>query len=128
MALLAPWIAPYDPTAQNILARLRGPSAAHWLGADQFGRDILSRILHGMRASLSVSAGAVFAALVAGGAIGLASAYYRGWIERIAMRLMDVLFAFPVMLLAIGIIAMLGPGAGPRASPSPSSTRRSSPG
>jgi peptide/nickel transport system permease protein len=113
LAVFAPLIAPYDPLAQSILARLKGPSAAHWLGADQFGRDILSRILHGLRASLAVSAGAVFTALIAGGTLGLAAAYYGGWIDRILMRLMDVLFAFPVMLLAIAIIAMLGPGAGP---------------
>jgi peptide/nickel transport system permease protein len=113
LAVLAPMISPYDPLQQNILARLKGPSAAHWLGADQFGRDILSRILHGLRASLAVSAGAVFAALALGGTLGLAAAFYRGWTDRIVMRLMDVAFAFPVMLLAIGIIAMLGPGAGP---------------
>jgi peptide/nickel transport system permease protein len=115
LALLAPLIAPYDPLQQNILARLRGPGAAHWLGADQFGRDILSRILHGLRTSLAVSALAVFAALLVGGGLGLAAAFYRGWTDRIVMRLMDTVFAFPVMLLAIGIIAMLGPGSGPTA-------------
>jgi peptide/nickel transport system permease protein len=113
LAILAPVIAPHDPLAQSILSRLKGPSADHWLGADQFGRDILSRILHGLRASLAVSAGAVLAALLAGGTLGLAAAFYGGWVDRILMRLMDVLFAFPVMLLAIGVIAMLGPGAGP---------------
>ncbi len=115
LALLAPLIAPYDPLAQSVLARLRGPSAAHWLGTDQFGRDLLSRILHGMRASLGIAAGAVGVALLVGGTLGLVAAYYRGWTERIVMRLMDVIFAFPVMLLAIGIIAMLGPGSGPTA-------------
>jgi peptide/nickel transport system permease protein len=113
LALLSPWIAPYDPVAQSILTRLKPPSGAHWLGTDQFGRDILSRILYGMRASLGVAAGAVVAALLLGGALGLFAAYYRGWTDRIVMRGMDVIFAFPVMLLAIGIIAMLGPGAGP---------------
>jgi peptide/nickel transport system permease protein len=115
LAVLAPVIAPYDPLAQNVLTRLKGPSADHWLGTDQFGRDILSRILSGTRASLAIAASAVFAALLAGGVLGLTSAYYRGWTDRIVMRLMDVLFAFPIMLLAIGIIAMLGPGAGPTA-------------
>lgn len=115
MAVLAPWISPDDPLAQDILARLKGPSAAHWLGADQFGRDILSRVLHGMRASLTIAAAAVFAALFMGGTLGLMAAYYGGWMDRIVMRLMDVVFAFPVMLLAIGIIAMLGPGAQPTA-------------
>jgi len=111
VAILAPAIAPYDPLSQDIVARLKGPSAAHWLGTDQFGRDVLSRILFGLRASLAVSTSAVLSALAAGGVLGLAAAYYRGWTDRIAMRLMDILFAFPVMLLALGIIAVLGPGA-----------------
>ncbi len=115
LAALAPLIAPHDPLAQHVLARLKGPGADHWLGTDQFGRDILSRVLYGMRQSLGIAAGSVFAALVVGGTLGLAAAWYRGWTDRIVMRLMDVLFAFPIILLAIGIIAMLGPGAGPTA-------------
>lgn len=115
LALLAPWVAPYDPLAQSILVRLKGPSWEHWLGTDQFGRDLLSRIIHGLRASLGVSAGAVSVALLIGGSLGLIGAYYRGWPDRIIMRIMDILFAFPVMLLAIGVIAMLGPGSGPTA-------------
>ncbi len=115
LAILAPVAAPYDPLAQSVLARLKGPSAAHWLGTDQFGRDLLSRIIHGLRASLGISAAAVLAALLAGGTLGLLAAFYRGWTERILMRLMDVVFAFPVMLLAIGVIAMLGPGPMPTA-------------
>jgi peptide/nickel transport system permease protein len=111
LAIFADAIAPYDPLHQNIVARMKGPSAAHWLGTDQFGRDVLSRIVHGCRASLGVSALAVAAALVAGGTLGLLAAYYRGWFERVVMRLMDVLFAFPVMLLAIGVVAVLGPRA-----------------
>lgn len=109
VALFAPWVAPYDPLHQDILARLKGPSAAHLLGTDQFGRDVLSRIVHGCRASLAVSLGAVLSALVVGGTLGLVAAYYRGWTDRILMRVMDVLFAFPVLLLAIGIVAVLGP-------------------
>jgi peptide/nickel transport system permease protein len=111
LAILAPLVAPYEPAAQSVLQRLKGPNGLHWLGTDQFGRDTLSRILYGLRASLSVSASAVMAALLAGGTLGLISAYFGGWTDRIVMRLMDVLFAFPVMLLAIGIIAVLGPGA-----------------
>jgi peptide/nickel transport system permease protein len=114
-AAFAPLLAPDDPLAQHVLARLKGPSTAHWLGTDQFGRDILSRVLYAMRASLGIAAASVFTALVAGGSLGLAAAYYRGWTDRIVMRLMDVLFAFPIMLLAIGIIAMLGPGSRPTA-------------
>ncbi|SFJ94765.1 N-terminal TM domain of oligopeptide transport permease C, partial [Bosea sp. OK403] len=82
VAVLAPWISPYDPLAQDILARLKGPSAAHWLGADQFGRDLLSRLIHGLRASLGISAAAVIVALLIGGTLGLVAAYYRGWTER----------------------------------------------
>jgi len=115
-AIFAPVIAPYDPLHQDILARLKGPSAAHWLGTDQFGRDVLSRILFGLRSSLMISGGAVFAAFLAGSLLGLTAAYYKGWADRIIMRLMDVLFAFPVMLLAIGVIALLGPGATPTAT------------
>ena len=113
LAALAPAVAPYDPLAQSILARMKGPSASHWLGTDQFGRDLLSRIIYGLRATVEISASAVLAALALGGTLGLLAAFYRGWTERIVMRAMDILFAFPVMLLAIGIIAMLGPGAGP---------------
>ncbi len=106
--ILAPLVSPYDPLAQDVVARLRGPGAGHWLGTDQFGRDVLSRVLHGGRASLLVSFAAVGAALLAGGTLGLLAAFYRRWFERVVMRLMDVLFAFPVMLLAIGVVAMLG--------------------
>jgi len=105
----APWVSPYDPLQQDVLARLKGPSAAHWLGTDQFGRDVLSRIIHGCRASLGVSVVAVAAALAVGGTLGLLAAYYRGWTDRLLMRVMDVLFAFPVLLLAIGVVAVLGP-------------------
>lgn len=115
LAVLAPWITPYSPFDQDILARMQGPSWQHWLGTDKLGRDLLSRIIVGLRESLMVSVMAVFMALLAGGTIGLTSAFYGGWLERIAMRMMDVLFAFPVMLLAIGIIAVLGSGALPTA-------------
>ncbi|MBV1695718.1 MAG: ABC transporter permease [Hyphomicrobiales bacterium] len=110
LALLAPLVAPYDPLRQNIVARLKPPSAAFWLGTDQFGRDNLSRILNGARTSLLVSGLAVSLALVLGGTLGLMAAYYRGWFDRIVMRMMDILFAFPVLLLAIAIVAILGPG------------------
>ena len=109
LALAAQWIAPYDPLAQSIVARLQGPSAVHWLGTDQLGRDVLARILFGYRTSLVACIAAVAAALAFGGVIGVTAAFYRGWFDRIAMRLMDIVFAFPVMLLAIGIIAVLGP-------------------
>jgi peptide/nickel transport system permease protein len=111
LAVFAPWISPYDPLKQNVLARMKPPSAAHWLGTDQFGRDILARVLHGARSSLAISGGAVLLALSCGGALGLIAAYVGGWFDRIVMRSMDIVFAFPVMLLAIAIVAVLGPGA-----------------
>ena len=109
LAIGAPLIAPYDPMAQSVARRLRGPSELNWLGTDQLGRDVLTRILYGYRTSLIACVLAVGVALFAGGALGLVAAFYRGWLDRIIMRIMDVLFAFPVMLLAIGIIAVLGP-------------------
>jgi peptide/nickel transport system permease protein len=110
-ALTAPWLSPFDPNAQDILVRLTGPSAAHWLGTDNFGRDTLSRALFGYRTLFAISCASVLGALAVGGGIGVTAAWRGGWFNEIAMRLMDVLFAFPIILLAIGIIAVLGPGA-----------------
>ena len=110
-ALFAPLLAPYAPAAQDVLARLRGPTASHWLGTDNFGRDTLSRVLFGERTLFAVCAGAVLAALLVGGTTGVLAAWRGGWFDRIVMRVMDVIFAFPLILLAIGIVAMLGPGA-----------------
>jgi len=112
LALLAPWVAPTDPLKQSILHRLRPPSPEFWLGTDNFGRDVLSRVLYGYRSSLLISGVSVLGALVAGGALGIAAAYYKGWADRVIMRAMDLLFAFPIILLAIGIIAVLGPRTG----------------
>ncbi len=111
LAFFAPLVVPTDPLQQNVVARLRAPDGTYWLGTDQFGRDVLARIIYGCRSSLAVSTGAVMAALAVGGTLGLLAAYYRGWLERILMRSMDVIFAFPVMLLAIGVVAVLGPRA-----------------
>lgn len=111
LAAFAPWISPYDPLKQNVLVRMKAPSVAHWLGTDQFGRDILARVLHGARSSLAISGGAVVLALICGGTLGLVAAYVGGWLDRVVMRSMDIVFAFPVMLLAIAIVAVLGPGA-----------------
>jgi len=110
-ALLAPGIAPAPPDAQDILARLHGPSAAHLLGTDNFGRDVLARILWSYRTLFAISVSSVLGALAVGGTAGVLAAWSGGAIDRVVMRLMDVLFAFPIILLAIGIIAVLGPGA-----------------
>lgn len=110
LAVFAGPLAPVDPFKQDILGRLGGPSARHLFGTDQFGRDTLARVLYGYRASLGVAVGAVTIALLIGGTLGILAAYLGGWFDRIVMRLMDVLLAFPVILLAIGIVAVLGPG------------------
>jgi peptide/nickel transport system permease protein len=110
-AVLAPWIAPFGPDQQDILARLQGPAADHLLGTDNFGRDVLARILFGLRTLFVVSSLSVLGALLVGGSLGLLAAWRGGWVDRIAMRAVDILFAFPVILLAIGIISLLRPGA-----------------
>lgn len=110
-ALLAPWLAPAPPDSQDILARFAAPCWAHPLGADNLGRDVLARILFGLRTMFAVSVVSVGGALALGGTLGLAGAWCGGWTDRVLMRAMDVLFAFPVILLAIGVIALLGPGA-----------------
>jgi peptide/nickel transport system permease protein len=107
-ALLAPWIAPHDPTRINGRARLRPPGGDYLLGTDELGRDLLSRALFGAQVSLQVSLTVVAVAAVVGVAIGVASGYFRGWFDAVAMRIMDVLFAFPTILLALAIVATLG--------------------
>ena len=110
-AAAAPALAPHDPNAQDILARFSGPTAAYLLGTDQFGRDTLARALYGYRTLFAISASSVAFALAVGGSIGVLAAWRGGWFDRVAMRMMDVLFAFPIILLAIGVIAVPGPGA-----------------
>ncbi len=109
-AAFGPLLSPYDPVAQSIRERFQGPSAAHPLGTDNFGRDTLARVLHAYRTSVGVSLGAVGLATVVGGLVGLLAAYFGGWVDRLLMRLMDVLLAFPIILLAIAVLAVLGPG------------------
>lgn len=108
-AILAPWIAPYDPAEQDIISRLQPPSAEYWLGTDQFGRDILSRLMWGARISLTVSLGAIAAAMVIGGAIGLVSGYIGGKFDLFVMQVMDVLLSFPSLILGLIVVALLGP-------------------
>lgn len=110
MSLLAPVLAPYDPLGVDLRASYQGPSSAHWLGADELGRDILSRIYYGSRTSLLIAVIGVVIALALGLIIGPVAGYFRGWPDRILMRLVDVLSAFPSIILAILIIAVAGPG------------------
>ncbi|GMA30396.1 ABC transporter permease [Litorihabitans aurantiacus] len=107
--LLAPWIAPYDPLAMSSGNRLAPPGAVFPLGADEAGRDLLSRALYGARTSLTVSLTVVGLSALIGVTLGLLSGYYRGIVDGVTMRLMDVLFAFPTILLALAVVATLGP-------------------
>jgi len=109
-AIFAPIVAPFDPVALDPPARLLGPTAEHLLGTDQYGRDTLSRIIYGGRASLSVAAASTLFALLFGGTLGVLAAFYRGWVDGLIMRLTDVLLSFPAILLAIALLAFLGPG------------------
>jgi len=109
LALLAPWLGFQDPYNQVMVQRMKSPNTLNLLGTDHLGRDVLARIVHGYRTSLFSSGLAVAFSLLVGGTLGILSAYYRGWFDRIVMRLMDILFAFPIMLLAIAVIAIIGP-------------------
>jgi peptide/nickel transport system permease protein len=111
VALAAPWLAPYDPVAQNLPARLMAPSAAHWMGTDELGRDILSRIIFGTRVSMLVSVSVVFGAGIIGLAIGAVAGYFGGWFDNlINIVLINAFLSFPGILLAIAFAAFLGPG------------------
>lgn len=110
LAILAPWIAPYQPLAINADAVLAAPSDEHWLGTDDLGRDILSRVIHGTRISLVIAVIGVSASLMLGVTIGLAAGYFRGFIDTLLSRLTDVMFCLPDILLALVIIAVLGRG------------------
>lgn len=110
LAVIGPYIVPYPPDEPNYDALMMGPSASHWMGTDEYGRDILSRMIEGTRLTMAVSLSAVFISAIAGTILGLISGYYGGWLDRIIMRGSDVMFSFPDLLLAIGIVAILGPG------------------
>ncbi len=110
LAVLAPVLVPFNPTQGNLNDRLQPPSAAHWLGTDELGRDLLSRILFGARISLQIQIVAVVLALVVGVALGSVGGYLGGYMDNIIMRAMDILLAFPGIFLALAIIAALGPG------------------
>ncbi|MBA3424937.1 MAG: ABC transporter permease [Rubrobacter sp.] len=109
MAVFAPLIAPYDPLAQELTGKFKGPSAAHPMGQDELGRDILSRVIYGARISLTAGLAAVAIATTVGTLVGVVAGYFGRWPDSILMRLMDVLLAFPSILLAIVIVSVLGP-------------------
>lgn len=108
IAILAPWISPYPPGEITITERLQSPSMDHWMGTDNLGRDVLSRLMHGARLSLSVSLFAVAIGATAGSVIGLVSGFLGGKIDFLIQRVMDILQAFPLLVLALVIVSMLG--------------------
>jgi peptide/nickel transport system permease protein len=110
MAIFAPLISPYDPLAQGVGTPMASPNTAHWAGTDSFGRDILSRIIFGSRVALIVGIASVLLAMVVGVTLGLVSGYYGGLVDVVIMRIMDGLFAFPIIILAIAMMAVMGFG------------------
>jgi peptide/nickel transport system permease protein len=108
-ALLAPWLSPYSPSEQDLLASRQSPSRAHWLGTDVLGRDVLSRMIWGTRVSLAVGVVVVGLEILIGAGLGVAAGYRGGWWDLVALRVADVTFAFPPLLFAILIVALLGP-------------------
>jgi len=108
-AVLGPWLMPYDPAAQQLALRLEGPSAAHWFGLDELGRDIFARVLAGARISLLVGLVVVGVSSSIGIALGAVAGYFGGRVDEAISRLIDILLAFPGLLLAIALVAVLGP-------------------
>jgi peptide/nickel transport system permease protein len=109
LALAAPWVAPHDPLKQSLLHRLRPPSETFWLGTDVYGRDILSRLIWGARISLMIGLFAIGSAMIIGSLIGIIAGYYGGKLDIVLMQAMDVLLAFPSLILGLIVVAMLGP-------------------
>lgn len=113
LAVVGPWIAPYSPSAPNYAHLAAGSSAEHWLGTDAFGRDTLSRILAGARYSVTIGLAATLIGALVGGSWGVLAGFLGGWFDNLSMRLVDVLLAFPGILIAIGLVTLTGPGVGP---------------
>ncbi len=109
MALLAPWLSPYDPIATSWTAIRKAPSAAHWFGTDEIGRDVLSRVIWGTQASLLAGVVSVSIALLIGVPIGLAAGFLGGWVDSVISRITDAFLACPFLILAIALAAFLGP-------------------
>jgi peptide/nickel transport system permease protein len=107
-AVIGPWIVPHDPLASDTAAALQGPSPAHWFGTDQLGRDIFSRVVVATRLDMIIAIASVALVFFAGGFAGIASGYFGGWTDRIVGRISDTIMAFPLFVLAMGIVAALG--------------------
>lgn len=111
-AAFAPWVAPYDPLAQDLSMALEPPGLRYWLGTDQLGRDMLSRLIFGGRVSLATGLGSVVFGIATGATLGLLAGYRGGWPDTLIMRGCDTLLAFPGFVLAAAVVAVLGPGLG----------------
>ncbi len=109
-AVLAPFIAPYDPLGTDFAAQFSPPTAAHWLGTDAFGRDLLSRLMYGARTALLVGFASAFLGATAGAILGVASAYFGGRIDLLGQRIVDIFLAFPIIILALAVVSILGTG------------------
>lgn len=112
LALAGPWLAPHDPLASNAAVALQPPSAAHWFGTDALGRDILSRVIVATRLDLGIAVSAVLVSFVVGMPLGLAAGFFGGWWDRVVTRVSDTVMAFPLFVLAMGIVAALGNSVG----------------
>jgi peptide/nickel transport system permease protein len=111
VSLFAPWLAPYDPITQDLSIRLQPPlTPGHWLGTDDFGRDIWTRILFGSRITLYIVLLVILTAPVVGLVIGAVAGYFGGWVDSVLMRITDIFLAFPKLILALALVAVLGPG------------------
>jgi len=110
MAIFAPWLSPYDPVAQNLADRLQPPSASHWLGTDALGRDILSRLIWGSRVTLFIVGTVALISPILGLLIGTIAGFAGGWVDQVLMRITDIFLAFPKLILALALVAALGPG------------------
>lgn len=110
VALFAQWLIPYGVNDIDVPNALQSPSGAHWFGTDELGRDVFSRVLVAIQASMRVSAVSVAFAVVVGVTVGVVAGYRGGWLDTVLMRIVDVMFAFPVLLLALAVVAILGPG------------------
>ena len=112
IAIFAPWLSPYSPFSQNLGDRLQPPSAAHWLGTDHLGRDILSRLVHGSRITLFIVGTVALIAPIIGLFIGTVAGFAGGWVDQVLMRITDIFLAFPKLVLALAFVAALGAGIG----------------
>jgi peptide/nickel transport system permease protein len=110
VAATARWITPFGVNDIDVPSALRPPSTAHWFGTDELGRDVFSRVLVAIQASMRVAVVSVAFAVVVGVAVGIVAGYRGGWVDTVLMRVVDVMFAFPVLLLALAVVAILGPG------------------